>query len=139
MAKRYYLANTFPEMPTVKILYAGIGLDCCYVGVSFLKSVCGARCIMDPFCGQGTVTAMANALGVDSVGIEISPKRCRRASSLDLTSKLELISSAMRIIHFVKSAVKCLPSDTLQVAVEGDNKPPSTAEDIDEETSVAVP
>ena len=94
---------------------------------------------MDPFCGQGTVTAMANALGVDSVGIEISPKRCRRASSLDLTSKLELISSAMRIIHFVKSAVKCLPSDTLQVAVEGDNKPPSTAEDIDEETSVAVP
>ena len=32
--------------------------------------------IFDPFCGQGTVLAIANALGMDAWGIDIKPQRC---------------------------------------------------------------
>lgn len=72
----------------------GIGLDCCYVGVEFLRTVAGAKGIIDPFAGQGTVLAMANALGVPAIGVEISPKRCRKANNLSID--LALISPYLR-------------------------------------------
>eukprot|EP00964_Phaeocystis_antarctica_P049854 scaffold28872_cov55-Phaeocystis_antarctica.AAC.7 len=37
--------------------------------------------ILDPFCGEGSVLAAANALGVDAVGVDSSRKRCRHAAS----------------------------------------------------------
>ena len=37
--------------------------------------------ILDPFCGEGSVLAAANALGVDAVGIDSSRKRCRHAAA----------------------------------------------------------
>jgi hypothetical protein len=70
----------------------GIGLDCCYIGVKFLQTVAKATCIFDPFVGQGTVTSMANALGLDAVGIELSRKRCKFAQNLRLDDKLHLVS-----------------------------------------------
>ena len=60
----------------------GIGLDCCYVGLRFLLDVAEAETILDPFCGKGTVMAMANQLGMHAVGVEISRKRCRQASRM---------------------------------------------------------
>mmetsp|Transcript_32143 Transcript_32143/g.46341 ORF Transcript_32143/g.46341 Transcript_32143/m.46341 type:complete len:189 (+) Transcript_32143:316-882(+) len=62
----------------------GIGLDCCYVGVQFLRDVAKASCVLDPFCGKGTVPAMANELGMSAVGVEISAKRCRQVTYLGL-------------------------------------------------------
>ena len=41
----------------------GIGLDSCFMGVAFLQQVAKSKLIIDPFCGIGTVLAMANALG----------------------------------------------------------------------------
>ena len=41
----------------------GIGLDSCFMGVTFLQQVAKSKLIIDPFCGIGTVLAMANALG----------------------------------------------------------------------------
>ena len=66
----------------------GIGLDCCFAGIAFLKRIAKARLVIDPFCGYGTVLAMSNALGISSLGVEISAKRCKKARSLDLTDKL---------------------------------------------------
>lgn len=40
------------------------------------------RTIVDPFCGFGTVLAVANALGLDSVGVDLSAKMCRKARTL---------------------------------------------------------
>jgi hypothetical protein len=40
------------------------------------------RTIVDPFCGFGTVLAVANALGLDSVGVDLSAKMCRKAKTL---------------------------------------------------------
>jgi hypothetical protein len=62
-----------------------IGLDCCYLGLTFLKEVALADCVIDPFCGVGTVCAMANALGMKSIGVELSVKRCKKARALNLT------------------------------------------------------
>eukprot|EP01032_Pedospumella_encystans_P015450 gene15450-17670_t len=74
----------------------GIGLDSCFVGIMFLIDVANATGIIDPFAGQGTVLAMANSVGLPSIGVEISPKRCRKANNLEID--LDLISPCMRKI-----------------------------------------
>ncbi len=96
---------------------------------------------MDPFCGQGTVLAMANALGIDSVGIELSPKRCRRANSLDLSSKLDLVSSALRTIHFKRLESRSAAAAALQVSMEDDCKQSSAegVDDDDDDAQVGTP
>ena len=40
------------------------------------------RTIVDPFCGFGTVLAVANALGLDAIGVDLSARMCRKAGSL---------------------------------------------------------
>lgn len=41
-----------------------------------------AAIVIDPFCGQGTVLAVANELGMDALGVELSRKRSRQALKL---------------------------------------------------------
>jgi tRNA G10 N-methylase Trm11 len=79
-----------------------VGLDCCYAGVAFLKVAGGAEGVVDPFVGQGTVVAMANALGLHGIGVELSPKRCRKANNLNID--LELISPLMRTVSLAALA-----------------------------------
>lgn len=38
--------------------------------------------VIDPFCGVGTVLAVANEYGFDAVGVELSDKRARKARRL---------------------------------------------------------
>ena len=42
------------------------------------------RTIVDPFCGRGTVPAIAEALGLDAIGVDIDPAQCERARALRL-------------------------------------------------------
>jgi hypothetical protein len=73
------------------------------VGVRFLRDVAGASLIFDPFCGQGTVLAMANALGMHALGVEISPKRSKKAERLDLSKRLHLVSSVLINMSLVRA------------------------------------
>jgi tRNA G10 N-methylase Trm11 len=41
---------------------------------------------LDPFCGVGTVLAVANALGLDALGVERSTKRCEQARQLTVAA-----------------------------------------------------
>jgi tRNA G10 N-methylase Trm11 len=50
----------------------------------FLLSDTGCRTVVDPFCGVGTMLAVANAHGLGAVGVELSPKRAERARRLVL-------------------------------------------------------
>lgn len=50
--------------------------------VRFAKEQVGARVVFDPFCGVGTVLAVANALGLDALGVEKARKRCEQARAL---------------------------------------------------------
>ena len=54
--------------------------------VRFAKEQAGAKVIFDPFCGVGTVLAVANTFGLNAVGVEKSRKRCERAKVLALGS-----------------------------------------------------
>jgi len=59
-----------------------MGTAACRVACRFLLEETTARRVVDPFCGRGTVLAVANALGMDALGIELSAKRCRAARKL---------------------------------------------------------
>jgi hypothetical protein len=50
--------------------------------VRFAKEQAGAKVVFDPFCGVGTVLAVANALGLDALGVELSRKRCEQSRAL---------------------------------------------------------
>lgn len=40
--------------------------------------------LIDPFCGRGTVPAMAEALGFDAIGVDIDPAQCAAARQIRL-------------------------------------------------------
>ncbi len=62
----------------------GMGIEACTVACRFLKDEVGATLIVDPFCGRGTVLAVANSLGLDALGIDKSAKRCRAARAVSV-------------------------------------------------------
>jgi hypothetical protein len=61
-----------------------MGREPCEAVARFLLSDTGCRTVVDPFCGVGTMLAVANAHGLDAVGVELSPKRAERARQLTL-------------------------------------------------------
>jgi hypothetical protein len=54
--------------------------------VRFARDQARATLIVDPFCGVGTVLAVANALGVAALGVEKSAKRAERARHTVVTA-----------------------------------------------------
>jgi hypothetical protein len=61
-----------------------MGTRACEAACRFLLDETPARRVVDPFCGKGSVLAIANALGLDALGVELSAKRCRAARKLGL-------------------------------------------------------
>jgi hypothetical protein len=59
----------------------GFGLNAVLLCVEYVKHA-GATVVVDPFCGSGTTLAVANAAGLDAIGVEISPRLCEKAKSL---------------------------------------------------------
>ena len=53
--------------------------------VRFARDQAGAKIIFDPFCGVGTVLAVANRLGLDALGVEKAKKRCEQSRQLVVT------------------------------------------------------
>ncbi len=62
----------------------GFGIEAVKLCVDFVKSS-GIKTVVDPFCGSGTTLAVANAMGLSAVGVEISPKFCAMAKDLKFT------------------------------------------------------
>ncbi len=61
-----------------------MGVLACVAACRMVLSETPTRTVVDPFCGYGTVLAVANALGLDAVGVDRSAKMCRRARTLKL-------------------------------------------------------
>jgi hypothetical protein len=61
-----------------------MGVEACRLCCDYVISHTRTRTVVDPFCGVGTLLAVANAMGLDAVGVEIVRKRARRARALTL-------------------------------------------------------
>ena len=61
-----------------------VGLTACRVACRFILEQTPTRTVVDPFCGVGTALAVANALGMDAIGVELNQKRARKARGLQL-------------------------------------------------------
>lgn len=59
-----------------------MGVNACVEACRFVLSETPSRTIVDPFCGWGTVLAVANALGMDAVGVDLSVRMARKARLL---------------------------------------------------------
>jgi hypothetical protein len=65
-----------------------MGAEACREACRYILEETPSRLIVDPFCGHGTALAVANTLGLDAIGIELSAKRCRAARRLQLGGDL---------------------------------------------------
>lgn len=62
-----------------------MGIEACVAVCRFLRASTRASVVVDPFCGIGTMLAVANVHGFDAIGVERSAKRAARARALDLS------------------------------------------------------
>lgn len=60
----------------------GMGLEACIMIGKFIAEHTLTRTLVHPFCGQGSMIAVANGLGLSAIGIERSPKRAEIARTL---------------------------------------------------------
>lgn len=61
-----------------------MGREACEAVAQFLVKDTATRTVVDPFCGLGTMLAVANHHGLNAVGVERSRKRAQKASELVL-------------------------------------------------------
>lgn len=57
----------------------GMGEYACREACRFLYQETVTTTVVDPFCGQGAILAMANLMGFAAIGVELNRKRCERA------------------------------------------------------------
>lgn len=62
----------------------GMGLEACLMIAKFIKEQTPSSTLINPFCGEGSMLAAANALDLNAIGIEKSPKRAEKARLLTL-------------------------------------------------------
>lgn len=64
----------------------GMGLEASLIASEFVFKETTTRTLVNPFCGEGSVLAAANAVGLNAIGIERSPKRAEKAKTLSVSS-----------------------------------------------------
>ena len=63
----------------------GMGMDACIAACQFILSQTRSHTVVDPFCGHGTVLAVANSLGLNGIGVELVARRAQKARSLKVS------------------------------------------------------
>lgn len=81
VSAREAAADVLPELGSMPWVRA-MGTAACEEVCRFLLRSTGCRVVVDPFCGWGTMLAVANAYGLDALGVELSGKRAGRARAL---------------------------------------------------------
>lgn len=70
--------------------HKSMGVRACAHACRLVQTRTNTRTVIDPFCGHGTVLAVANALGLDAIGVDLSKRMCQRARRLQIDpSQLE--------------------------------------------------
>jgi len=90
-AKKIRLTDLSKSTPDIipqigdKTWQRGIGLTSALTIVKFVLDQTTTSTIINPFCGEGSILAAANAVGLSSIGIERSPKRAKKAKLLQVS------------------------------------------------------
>jgi len=82
------LRNATPDVLPDAGVQPGVksmGVLACVDACRFVIAETTTRTIVDPFCGWGTVLAVANALGLNAMGVDVSARMCERARRLTVT------------------------------------------------------
>jgi len=74
-------ADVVPDLGE-KAWVRGMGYRACREACEFVLRETATRTVINPFCGLGSLLAVANELGLDAIGIERSPKRAEKALAL---------------------------------------------------------
>lgn len=61
----------------------GMGAEACLLACTMVKAFTHSHTIVDPFCGHGTILAVANELGFDAIGVEHKLKNVKIAQTLN--------------------------------------------------------
>jgi hypothetical protein len=80
-AFRGAVADVLPDAGE-EISQKAMGVLACELSCRYLLEATPTRTVVDPFCGRGTVLAVANALGLDAIGVDRSARCCRAARTL---------------------------------------------------------
>lgn len=78
---------SFPDVlpePGAVTWVRGMGVKACQLACRMVVRYTATRTIVDPFCGHGSVLSVANQMGLDAVGVDLSFKRVRKARALNL-------------------------------------------------------
>ncbi len=76
-------ADVVPDLGE-KTWMRGMGLEASLVASTFVLKQTQTKTLVNPFCGEGSVLAVANFIGLNAVGIERSPKRAQKARLLQV-------------------------------------------------------
>jgi len=71
-------ADVVPDLGE-KLWPRGMGKAACEVACTMILKETKTRTVLNPFCGHGSVLAVANRLGLHAIGIEMSAKRAEKA------------------------------------------------------------
>ena len=76
--------DVIPELGE-KTWVRGMGLENCLMIAKFIATQTSSKRIVHPFCGEGSILAAANSVGLRALGIERSPKRAEKARRLKIS------------------------------------------------------
>jgi hypothetical protein len=80
--------DVIPELGE-KTWERGMGLSTGLMIAKFILENTKSDTIINPFCGEGSMLAAGNAMGLHTIGIERSPKRAEKARLLEVSSDLK--------------------------------------------------
>lgn len=78
-------ADVLPQLGAMTWTRA-MGIAACEAVSAFLVERTACRTVVDPFCGVGSMLAVANAHGLAAIGVELNAKRAERARTLAIDS-----------------------------------------------------
>lgn len=74
-------ADVLPQLGAMTWTRA-MGIAACEAVSAFLLERTACRTVVDPFCGVGSMLAVANAHGLHAIGVELDARRAERARTL---------------------------------------------------------
>lgn len=86
LEKAQAFADVIPRLGEMTWARA-MGREACEAIAQFLVKHTRTRTVIDPFCGVGTMLAVANDHGLNAVGVELSAKRASKARELKLVPR----------------------------------------------------